>query len=247
MNIGNWSFRPGFIISMITFVVLLVLLALGAWQLDRAGQKQDLFEQYQERGKRPAIDLNSSVTHDPGAILWRRAKIRGQYHERLQILLDNRIYQGRVGYYVFSPLKISGFGEWILVNRGWVPAGAYRANLPVIETPSATVTVSGSIKQPPYSGILLNDRYIEKLGDAVLRTQTIDIDRLSDVTGIDFLPYILRLDSGSATGFVRDWSPAGSGKEKNLGYAFQWFMMAAAVLFIYLFLQVKKDQTHDGG
>ena len=243
MNIGNWSFRPGFVTSVIAFVVLLALLALGGWQLDRAAQKQALFEQFQEREKKPPIVLNSSVTRDPKAILWRRASARGQYHERLQILLDNQIYQGRAGYYVFSPLKISGFGEWILVNRGWVPAGAYRSSLPVIETPDVTVSVSGSIKRPPYSGLLLNDRYIEKLPGGVLRTQTINIARLGEATGIDFLPYILRLDPGSATGFVRDWPPAGSGKERNLGYAFQWFMMAAVVLFIYFYLNIRKPDN----
>lgn len=243
MNIGKWSFRPGFFTSLIALAVLLALLSLGYWQLDRAGQKQAMFEQFQERGKKPAIHLNSSYTRDPDALLWRRASVRGQYHGRLQILLDNRIYQGRVGYYIFSPLKISGFGEWILINRGWVPAGAYRTTLPDIETPAATVTVTGSIKRPPYNGILLNDRYIEKLGSDILRTQTINIDRLSEVTGLDFLPYVLRLDPDSETGFVRDWPPAGSGRERNLGYAFQWFMMAAIVVFIYFSLNFKRSKS----
>lgn len=243
MIMGNWSFRPGFVTSLIAFVVLLALLGLGNWQLNRAGEKQALFDRFQQRGEMPAIDMNSSVTRDPAGILWRRAAVKGTYHKRLQILLDNQIYAGRVGYYVFTPLKINGFGEWILVNRGWVPAGAYRSRLPDIKTPETTVRLTGTIKRPPFSGIILNDNYIEKLGGGTLRTQTINIARLGKETGIDFLPYILRLDSASATGFVRDWPPAGSGKEKNLGYAFQWFMMAAVVLFIYLYFSFKKVQS----
>ena len=242
MNIGNLSFRPRFVTSLIALVVLLILLALGNWQLNRADEKQALFDQFQQRGKLPPIDMNSTVTRDPTSILWRRAVVRGTYHEHVRILLDNQIYGGRVGYYVFTPLKINGFGEWILVNRGWVPAGDYRDRLPAIETPGSTVSLAGTIKQPPFSGIVLNDNYIEKMGSGILRTQTINLDRLEKETGIEFLPYILRLDPVSATGFVRDWPAAGSGKEKNLGYAFQWFMMAAVLVFIYLYFSFKRSE-----
>ena len=243
MNMGNWSFRPGFVTSLIAFVVLLALLGLGNWQLDRAHEKQVLFDQFQQRGKLPAVDMNSSVTRDPARILWRRAAVRGKYDTRQQILLDNQIYAGRVGYYVFTPLKIKSFGEWVLVNRGWVPAGAYRTDLPDIVTPDTTVSLTGTIKQPTFTGIVLSDNYIEKLRGGILRTQKIDLARLGKEAGIDFLPYILRLDPVSATGFVRNWPPAGSGKEKNLGYAFQWFMMAAVVLFIYLYFSIKRSES----
>ena len=243
MNIGNLSFQPRFISSLIAFVVLLALLGLGNWQLDRANEKQALFDQFQQRGKLPAINMNSSVAREPAGILWRRAAVRGTYQTNQQILLDNQIYEGQIGYYVFTPLKIKSFGEWILVNRGWVPAGAYRTSLPDIETPDTTVSLTGTIKMPPFTGIILNQNYIEKLGSGTLRTQKIDIDRLGKETGLDFLPYILRLDAVSATGFVRDWPPAGSGKEKNLGYAFQWFTMAAVVLFIYLYFNIKRSES----
>jgi len=243
MKIGNWAFRPKLITSLAAFTVLLMLLGLGFWQLDRAGQKQTLFEQFLRRGQMPAIDLNSSVTRDPDAILWRRASVKGQYHEQLQILLDNQIYEGQVGYYVYTPFKIKGFGEWLLVNRGWVPAGQYRSSIPAIENPAGLVAITGSVKLPSFSGILLNDNYIEKLAGGTLRTQTIDINKLGKVTDIEFLPYILRLDSSSASGFVREWPPAGSGSERNLGYAFQWFMMAAVLLFIYFYLNIKRSET----
>ena len=243
MNGANWTFRPRFVTSLITFITLLAMVSLGVWQLDRADEKQALFEQFQERGKKSPLDLNSYVSRDPEEILWRRAGVMGIYHERLQILLDNRMYQGRAGYYVYTPLKIKGFGEWILVNRGWIYAGDYRSRLPVIDTPAGTVMLTGSLKRPPFNGILLTDHYIEKLNGGVLRTQAINIDKLGKVTGMKFLPYILRLDPGSATGFVRDWPPAGSGKERNLGYAFQWFMMAAVVLFIYLYLTINRTKS----
>ena len=243
MNSGKWSFRPKWVTSLLALGGLLILVALGNWQLDRAHQKQVLFDQYQERGKLPAINLNSWITRETNAVVWRRARVRGRYHKRLQILLDNQMHKGRFGYDVFTPMKISGFGEWVLVNRGWVPASEYRSVLPVIKTPADEVTVTGVIKHPLFSGIMLSENYVERLPGGVLRTQSINLPRLEKETGMTFLPFIVRLDSASPTGFVRQWPPAGSGKEKNLGYAFQWFMMAAVLVFIYLYLNIKRTKS----
>lgn len=240
MNSGNWCFRPKWVTSLIALAGLLILLALGNWQLDRAHQKQVLYDQYRARGNLPTINLNRWITRDTDAVVWRRVRVSGRYHKHLQILLDNQMHQGRFGYDVFTPMRIDGFGEWVLVNRGWVPASEYRSVLPAIKTPAGDVTVTGVIKRPLFSGIVLNKNYIEKLPGGVLRTQSINLPRLEKETGITLLPYIVRLDPASPTGFVRHWQVAGSGKERNLGYAFQWFMMAAVVVFIYFYLNIKR-------
>ena len=54
------------------------------------------------------------------------------------------------------------------------------------------------------------------------------------------LPHIIKLEPESEGGFNRDWREPGSGKEKNLGYAFQWFAMASALLIIFLAVNLKK-------
>jgi surfeit locus 1 family protein len=42
------------------------------------------------------------------------------------VLLDYKIHRGRLGYYVVTPLRIEGSAMHVLVNRGWVAAGARR-------------------------------------------------------------------------------------------------------------------------
>jgi surfeit locus 1 family protein len=44
-------------------------------------------------------------------------------------------------------------------------------------------------------------------------------------------------------GLIREWPRPDIGVGKNLGYALQWFSMAAAVLVIYLVLSVKRERT----
>jgi surfeit locus 1 family protein len=54
------------------------------------------------------------------------------------------------------------------------------------------------------------------------------------------LPYVVRLEPPAPPGWVRDWPAIGSRAAKNMGYAFQWFAMAATVVIIYLILNVKR-------
>ena len=48
-----------------------------------------------------------------------------------QILIDNMVNGERAGYFVITPFALQG-GGWVLVNRGWVPLGASRAERPAI-------------------------------------------------------------------------------------------------------------------
>ena len=59
---------------------------------------------------------------------------------------------------------------------------------------------------------------------------------------IELLPYVLRMDPESPAGFTRRWKEPGTGEERNLGYAFQWFAMAIAIFVIYLILNFKREQ-----
>jgi surfeit locus 1 family protein len=46
--------------------------------------------------------------------------------------------------------------------------------------------------------------------------------------------------TAAADGLLRQWPQADLGKQKNLGYALQWFAMAVLVLVLYLWFQVFK-------
>ena len=45
--------------------------------------------------------------------------------------------------------------------------------------------------------------------------------------------------TGAASeGLLRQWPQAGSGAEKNYGYAFQWWAMAALIAILYVWFQL---------
>ena len=152
---------------------------------------------------------------------------------------------GEVGYFVFSPIKLEQTTKWLLVNRGWVPAGPYRNKVPVIDISSGNVTINGVIKDPPGTGIVFSDTIVEDMGNRFVRLQNIDIDNIGTLLGAPVYSFVMRLEPSSATGFVRKWPQPGSGSERHHGYAFQWFSMAAILLIIFVVLNSKRHRTNE--
>lgn len=242
MQTARWQFNPGFWPSVITVLVLPVLVSLGFWQLDRAEQKRELYEQFKTRQEAEAIDLNRNVSirKDKAEIIWRHIKLAGDFDRQKNILLDNQVHNHAPGYYVFTAFRLAHDQDWLLINRGWLPVGDDRSVVPRFSTPSGEVELIAVATDVPSTGILLGGENIEKLNKETLRIQKVDIEEISRLTGLKFLPFIARLEPGSDHGFVREWTLPGSGEEKHLGYAFQWFALALTLLIIYVVVNFKR-------
>ena len=73
--------------------------------------------------------------------------------------------------------------------------------------------------------------------------QRTDIDRLANELGYPLLPLELLLNPDQPDGYVREWHPLTFGPERNVGYAVQWFSMAAVLVIIYLAVNLQKKGT----
>ncbi len=233
MRIGDFQFRPpGVWPSVVGLALLVLLLSLGFWQLDRAAQKRAILTAYGDRPVDAPIQIDASFAF--GADWrYRRAQVSGRYDAEHQFLLDNRVYQGRVGYHVLTPLRLAHGDAVVLVNRGWVPQGATRADLPPLPVPDAQdLTVAGLIDFPPDKVFVLGEGEDRDPGwPKVL--QQIRLDLHAQQLGVRLLPLILLQDPQQPGGFVRDWHPVVVGPERHVGYAVQWFALAAALVIIY--------------
>lgn len=244
IRIGAWRFAPGLWPSLVTAVIFPILLLLGFWQLDRAGQKRVLYEQYREQSTATELDLNTpGILHadKPDRLMWRKVKIAGTFDPEIQIMLDNQISEGRAGYFILTPFRVTGGEDQVLVNRGWMPAPADRSVPPPITTPVEEITIHAAVAALPVTGLFLGGEAIESMGAGIYRVQRIDTGEISALLKRQLPHYVLRLDPASPHGFVRDWPAPGSGEEKHLGYAFQWFALAATLLIIYLVVNLKRS------
>jgi cytochrome oxidase assembly protein ShyY1 len=217
------------------FVVLFlpVLLRLGFWQLDRAEEKRDLLAVYQQQRELPAIQLDNFSDH--GKMQYRKVVVEGRYDAQRYWLLDNRSREGLAGYEVIMPLILEnsqGLQQQLLINRGWVKALSRRDQLPIIETPTEKVTVSGYFHMPPANAVIKHshsDLHVEW----PKRVLSLDIKSAKQALDSDVYPLLLRLDDTATGALITEWSVINTRPEKHHGYAVQWFSMSAALLALY--------------
>jgi len=242
MRIASWEFNPSLWPTLATVLVLPLFLSLGLWQMDRAEQKRTLHHEFEGRQAASEIKLNKEdvIRKNFDELHWRKVSIEGVFSRDINILLDNQVERGVAGYFVYTPFKLKEQDAWVLVNRGWVPAGTSRDNPPEIVAAGEVLRIFGSVKSPPKTGILLAENIVEQLGKGTVRVQKLELTGIEETLNLELLPYVVRMNPESPAGFARSWKAPGSGEEKHLGYAFQWFAMATAIFVIYLVVNIKR-------
>ena len=230
-------FRPELLPSLVTAGLLPLLVALGFWQLGRWEQQTAALEQFESQ--RGVVRYGTAAP-----VEFQEVIVRGRYDSEHQFLIDNITHAGTVGYYVITPFAISGSDDWLLINRGWVAADPARAVLPDVAVPGSTRDVRGRVGRLPAAGLALNSpESIEPVFPAVVVYP--DVDALGRWAGLEpVLPWVLLLDPADPVGFAaRDWQPGGLPPERHLGYAVQWFALAATLIVLWFFLSYRKHDV----
>lgn len=243
MQFGRLEFRPGFWPTVITLIMLGILVSLGFWQLDRAAQKRALLEEYRAETNNAPLRLDP-LREDYEGMDYRVVVASGHFDGTRQLLLDNRTYNGKVGYQVLTPLVLDGTERRVLVNRGWVPLGNNRSVLPDLPVPTGKQRIIARIKLNPEKVFMLADEEPRK--GWPWRVQAVQIELFEKELRYPLMPLTLLLESDIGDGLVRDWHPLTFGPERNEGYAVQWFGLALALLIIYLVVNTRKaENSHE--
>ena len=229
MAVKRWWLLP-------TVAVALLTAGLGAWQLDRAAQKEQLQQSLDARAALPPLagaDLPRTTAQVPGQ-LHRRAQLQGHWLNQESVYLDNRTMAGRAGFYLVTPLLLDD-GTAVLVQRGWM-ARDLQDRTRVAPPPAApdTAQVIGRIA-PALARLYEFD-------DAVAGPirQNLDIDAYARETKRTLRPWVLvQLDSPAepSDGLLRQWPAPNAGVHKNYGYAFQWFSLSVLTIVLYVWFQ----------
>ncbi|MFT5482199.1 MAG: surfeit locus 1 family protein [Halieaceae bacterium] len=225
------SFRAEWRISLLTALLLPGLLALGMWQLERAAEKRVLAAKYAAQSAASVIDYRDLNKGDNDQ-LYRRVETTGYFLRVPTVFLDNKMRGGRFGYEVVSGFRVDGLDAILLVNRGWIAGDPGRRELPDVEFPEAEVTIRGHLYVPPGAPYLLEVQEVPTQWPVL--QQALDGGLLGQALAVEIYPYSLRLDSGVVGALTTDWQILNASPDRHQAYAVQWFAMALALLFIYL-------------
>ncbi|WP_255371812.1 SURF1 family protein [Cellulosimicrobium sp. CUA-896] len=253
--------QPRMIGLLVLFLVAAAVCArLGVWQLDRAQQRADLAAQ-QEAAEAEAEGpeglgvLLPPQTTFPGELVGRQAWVEGEYEPDEQLLVAGRALDGREGFLVLTPLRVTddgtGGASWqdlsgapvLPVVRGWVPtpdAGA------ALEVPDGVVRLTGYLQAS------------EAAGEAELpagRTDSISTGALvNDWGGPIYSGYLVLIASDPAQVAAADGGPGilprptiegGTGLNlQNVFYALQWWVFGGFA--VLLWLRLVRDEVAGG-
>ena len=236
----KYQFRPKLIPTLATLALLPLLVHLGMWQYGKAQQKLALQRASDAEAKLPPLELGSLIAANMQDLQYRPVKAKGRYEPNYQILLDNQVYRETAGYHVITPLHLAGSEVRVLVDRGWISLGRDRSLLPQIDTPADMVEVSGTVWVPSTKFFTLGQPESMNGGWQTV-WENLDMVRYRAAVPFEVQPFVVRLDPANAAGgYVREWPHPSARVETNLGYAYQWFGMAVALVAFYAVANLKK-------
>lgn len=227
------------VVAVAAVATALLTASLGAWQLGRAAQKEALLAQRAEREHLAPVDtttvLAKAYAANSESLVDRAATLHGRWVPEATIYLDNRPMDGRAGFIVVTPLRLSGSDLVMLVQRGWVPRRLDdRTALPDVVTEAGEVDIQGRLAPPPSHLFALG---ADSAGPI---RQNVDLVAYAAEWKLQPLPISLQqTDPPDGQGLlVRHWPRVGLDVQKHYGYALQWFGLCALTVILYVWFQI---------
>jgi len=241
--------QSGLIAFAALFGVALTLW-LGGWQLSRGNEKDQMKAQLNAQMSLPALSQSEILSHrEAWQSLNRRVELEGEWLVDLTIYLANRSHEGKSGFWVITPLKLSD-STVVLVERGWVPWNPVDpSQLPSqVQTPKGLIQLQGLISQPPSKMLELwvGSKSEGSETQSYLKSgiwQNFDLTIFENQTGLKVSAVIHQLAEPSE-GLIRDLPAQGISSDRNFGYAVQWFLLSALIGVLYVWFQWIKPYLH---
>lgn len=203
-------------------LVMPLLLALGGWQLQRAEQKRVWLQQLSAA---PSTTVSSALER-LARVDWVPVRLEVELMPVKVFLLDNRTWQGRVGYDVVVPVRVDAGPLW-LARLGWVAAPVRRDQLPELQLQPQWLPIEAVLSRAQAS-ITLAVSGPE--AGWPRRIQSLDMEQIRTALAVPVEPLVLHLSSRVDDSIQpRELRHTGMPPVRHLGYAAQWFGLALAL------------------
>ena len=209
-----------------------ITFSLGVWQINRANEKIDILDSYNNLLNSDSVPLKSNLKN------WQPVETVGEFKE-LIIYEDNAILDGKAGYKIYHLFENSD-GSNIFIHRGFIQRNIVKNDLPEVAVPTGKVVLKGKVLQKT------NNSFINNVEEIDLRIiQEFDInhlkERFSALENMDVYSYLFNLDAEDQAKFSVIEKPVNMSANKHIGYAIQWFGLCVALIILTIYAYRKKD------
>ncbi len=237
--------------TLLVIVAAAVMVRLGLWQIDRHQQRQAFNAHVRSMQDAPPLVLDGRTP--PADLIdmeYRAAQAVGTYDFERQVAIRNQVWTqswgDETGYALLTPLVLED-GLAVLVERGWIPSQyATPDSWRQFDEPGV-VTVEGVIRLPLSEGEMgsVQDPTLAPVQAGLDFWNFVNIDRLEQqipypllAVYIECAPDESQVSPPYCAAPVLDLSEG-----THLGYAAQWFLYTALLLFGYpVYLRKQRDR-----
>lgn len=231
-------FRPKLIPALGTACLLVLFIHLGLWQAGKGERALAAKAQHAARAQLGPTPVRQEPLH-PEDVQDAPLVVTGSFDTNASFFIDNKQLDGKPGLHVITPLRIEGGNTRILVNRGWIGWGQSRAKLPIVETPTETVTITGIAALPSTKGFFLMPDRAEAWPELWSR---LDMPRYIQQSNHPVQPVVLLQTSDpNGTPLVQKWPPPEDRAGMHQSYAMQWFGMALALTVFFVVASTRRQ------
>ena len=237
MNERTGKTLPWWLPFIIGGALVVQFAGLGTWQINRGIEKRIQQELYSDDSGFANWSSGMEVRS------YQRLNATGRLDNDHQFLLENIIFNSRIGYYVLTPLDPGAGEPLLMINRGWIEKTSDNFDASTIDVTASRTTVRGRVGSLPKAGY--------KMGDAITpgsswpqRAVYPALEDLEAALNRPVQPFVLLLDPQDKAGFLRHWVPEEMGPGRHFAYALQWFAMAAVLAGLLVWNYRRRKAAH---
>lgn len=224
--------------ALIALPVVVLLLGLGVWQLQRLAWKENLLAEMAAQQNAPPVTM---LRHDDAAMEYKRAVLSGLIDRGAAFKLWPRTHDGKAGYHWIVPMVVAS-AEWndkpagilIMVDLGWVPEDYAPPSTTVGEVES----VSGILRAPEKP-----NQFVPPNPESGNVIHWIDLSSIAERLGAPVYPFVLEADKTGENPPIgrEDGGEFGASLPNNhLQYAITWFVLAGIAVVIFVLASRQK-------
>jgi len=222
-----------------TIPMVLVLLGLGTWQVERLQWKEGLIADLEAARRAPPVSPPSHPA-EAARLAFHPIAATGRFLHDKEFTVQAISRTGAYGFAIVTPLRLSD-GSLLLVNRGWVPSdrkdpGSRQGG----QSPDETRVV-GFLRVPSVGkpGAFIPDNRPE-----AAQWYYIDPAAMAASAALErVLPYWIEADAtANPGGYPIGGQTLVDLPNNHLQYAITWYSLAAALIAIYLISQRRRSR-----